>query len=1150
MLVGCHSWTASEDTQIPVGPGEQRTFELKEIAPEQAKDLLTQLALGTISIVPDRNAIAVIGSASDVYRASVALDLVDTRERYRVETLASVSEAESVPANDHIAEVLGGVQIGTFAHPPQGGDRVRALIDVHGESIVAIIPARIQRELLDSVESTPNRLHPGSGEAGPNAVRSPVAGADGNEVTKGSSSPVFSGSLAPTDAAQNSDTVTPPQAIISTEAIAREPSATETNLPTAGMWEDGRETAGRIVPRAASELTAVKTLYTPALPANAEDVLQLNLPDRLELTQLLDLAAEYLSIDYLYEPDKIRGQSVSLRLHGKLQGEIRVRDLYPLLESVLKFKGLAMTSHQGNLVTIIPVAEALQADPALLDPNDTSLSAGDMVVTRVFNLQYVDTASALNLLDSMKLGVAASPIAGTGTLIVTCYAHRMDRIRRLLEMADRPGRPREFRFRQLKYAMARTLANKVELLASQLQTIPVKIAPLAPKRPAAMQEVHVSSPPPPPTPQGATEAVSGSSGERHTVYLDVDERTNRLLMIGPVEELATVEELINVLDVAQHDPRTIKVYPIAHLPATDAKEKLEELEIVREAPLVAGAAPPLSVKRVRRSPDSPSRATEAEPIEIEQIQVAVLEATNSLLVNAVQEQHARIAAVLRHMDVVQPDLRSFKVYEIKHVDAEEVKKQFSQFDLVGKNDKTPEIPAPEQTVHPGAILPVAPTTMAEEPTTTYEPQVSVLESTNSLLINATVSQHTRMASVIEHVDTPARQEAIPYEIYFLENQDPNQMADVLGRLVQETITDKDGKIQEVASQTEEEIVIIPDGATFSVIVYASRRNQEWVADLIEKLDKRRPQVLIDVTLVEINKTEAFSYDLNLIESFPDLTTTSGLTGSITDTVTASTVLDRLSKSGRSQFADYQSNGGDFTAFYGDKHINLLLQAMQSKNYGRILAKPKILVNDNQAGTIKTTDTTYVTRRSSIPVSSGGAGTDATLIETAVEYESYEAGITLNITPHISQGELLRLDIELTRSDFREMNDEKPPDTTASELTTTVFVPDGSTIILGGLVKLNQNKGGAKVPLLGDIPLVGGLFRSINNSDIQNKLYVFVKAEIIRPGGTQSQSMAELETLSQKNRAAFEKHESGFQNYQDWPGIKPKPIEPKSVLEAQ
>ena len=175
----------------------------------------------------------------------------------------------------------------------------------------------------------------------------------------------------------------------------------------------------------------------------------------------------------------------------------------------------------------------------------------------------------------------------------------------------------------------------------------------------------------------------------------------------------------------------------------------------------------------------------------------------------------------------------------------------------------------------------------------------------------------------------------------------------------------------------------------------------------------------------------------------------------------------------------------------------------------------------------------------------------TLVETAVNYEPYEAGITLDITPHISQGDLLRMEIELTRSDFRETEDaEKPPDQTASELKTTVFVPDASTIILGGLLRLNQNKGGTKVPILGDIPIVGGLFRTISNKDLQSKLYIFVKAEIIRPAGVLTRGMQQLETISERNRQAFEEHEQEFQGYESWPGIKSQPIDPPKVLEAR
>ncbi len=83
----------------------------------------------------------------------------------------------------------------------------------------------------------------------------------------------------------------------------------------------------------------------------------------------------------------------------------------------------------------------------------------------------------------------------------------------------------------------------------------------------------------------------------------------------------------------------------------------------------------------------------------------------------------------------------------------------------------------------------------------------------------------------------------------------------------------------------------------------------------QAVGRTQPQVLIDITLVEISKTEALNYDLNLIQSFPGLMATSGLTRRIISNVTSSDIINKLNKSGRGQFAGYQSNGGpvDFHA---------------------------------------------------------------------------------------------------------------------------------------------------------------------------------------------------------------------------------------------
>jgi type II secretory pathway component GspD/PulD (secretin) len=221
-------------------------------------------------------------------------------------------------------------------------------------------------------------------------------------------------------------------------------------------------------------------------------------------------------------------------------------------------------------------------------------------------------------------------------------------------------------------------------------------------------------------------------------------------------------------------------------------------------------------------------------------------------------------------------------------------------------------------------------------------------------------------------------------------------------------------------------------------------------------------------------------------------------------------------------------------------VQALLTAIQRKNYGRVLAKPKILVDDGQEGEISTTDaTTYV--KESIQVPDQGAPI------TTRDFEPVEAKIQLQITPHISEGDLLRLDVHLSREDFGTRPAEgAPPDITTSEVTTTVFVPDKNTVILGGLVKLNQSKGGSKVPILGDIPLIGALFRSVDNSDVEKKLYVFLKANTVRP--FDEAQLEDLQNISEEHRKTFEKSEAEFQKHQDIPGIKPEPMQPERVLD--
>ena len=290
-----------------------------------------------------------------------------------------------------------------------------------------------------------------------------------------------------------------------------------------------------------------------------------------------------------------------------------------------------------------------------------------------------------------------------------------------------------------------------------------------------------------------------------------------------------------------------------------------------------------------------------------------------------------------------------------------------------------------------------------------EPQVVVIESTNSLLVNATAEQHVQIATIISYVDSETLTQAIPYVIYGLENQDPVKLAEVLQKLIQETIKDKEGKVEQTIKKTEEEIIIVPDENTFSIIVYASKKNQEWIGNLIKQLDKRRPQVLIDVSLVEINQKDAFEYDLNLIANAKD-----AVTGNI---AIKSTPLPYTTGSKIEGGFDSSKVADAFQGFFSDDKIQALLTAIDTKHYGRILAKPKILVNDNEEGKINTIQTTYVAEENII-IPGQTAGQQQASTYTTKTFKPYDAKIELVIKPHISEGNLLRLEVNMVREDFK------------------------------------------------------------------------------------------------------------------------------------
>ncbi len=867
------------------------------------------------------------------------------------------------------------------------------------------------------------------------------------------------------------------------------------------------------------------------------------LPEKVTVQALIELVGKQLGLNYVYDVTTVKGD-VMLKIHD---GKIKVKDVYALLESVLKFKALVMV-RRGNLVMILPTSQAQNYDPTIITSVE-DIRPGDVIVTSVFHLEHIATATAENMLTRMKLGAQGfNSIPETGTLVVTDYAYRMDRIEQLLDMIDVAGEERKFHSRMLEYMIASKLAGKVEILARQLGTIEVTIA--ASKAPTVTR-IDPRTKKPIPVPPSRTPATAVKKG----VYVDTDDRTNRIIMIGIKDDIDVLNDLIDSLDVPQQGLKSVMEYKINFVEAVEVVNVLKELGLIQ---VNASGGTSSARPTIAKPPTSGGAgATEAA-------QISIRLDSNALLVNATSEQHSAIKMVISYVDVAQEDRGLIREYEIQFVDTTEIMDTLGELGIIestsarrtsSSSTARPTVPAAK----PGTPASTAPRlTGAAEDITADQPQIAILEATNSLLVKATPAQHDAIAMIIAHVDRELDEVVTPYVIYALENQDPAELADTLNELIRETTTEvpKDSKVQSKpvvsVSQEEERIKIIPDVATYSLIVFANKKNQQWISALITTLDEYRPQVLLDVTLVEISQDNEFNFDLDMVSKFPTLAEGGSMTSLTKAGITG--VSGLLESFPGNRITEASVTNGSGVAFYADNHIQALLKLMDKKSYGRILARPSLLVRDNQEGQIKAEKKIFVAEEKTNVITGEGGN-----ISTAsdIQFKDYSSGVTLTITPHIASEKLLQLDIVLDRTDFvtgaektATIGDKtvpKPLDTVSSNVSTYAVVPDGATIILGGIETMTQTKIVTKIPLLGDIPLIGTLFRGIDESDEQSKLYVFVKANIIQPGDELS-GKSDIEVISQKKRRAFEEEERLFQNLQTMPGVEPEVLDPLTILE--
>ncbi|MCP3952019.1 MAG: type II secretion system secretin GspD [Desulfobacterales bacterium] len=361
------------------------------------------------------------------------------------------------------------------------------------------------------------------------------------------------------------------------------------------------------------------------------------------------------------------------------------------------------------------------------------------------------------------------------------------------------------------------------------------------------------------------------------------------------------------------------------------------------------------------------------------------------------------------------------------------------------------------------------------------------ERTNAIVVLASEIETIRIKALLALLDKEVPKGEEKLRVYYLENANAEDLAKVLQTILsKQTGQVKKGKKE--PALVSEGVRITADKATNSLIIMAQKEDYAVLEDIIKQLDIPRLMVYLETLIMEVNVDKDFNLGVEWQAggtsayqgkdivygggsgkggSIPGLSAVTyplGLSlGIIGDGITAGGVT-------------FPSIAAFINAHQKDKDVH-------------ILSTPQILTKDNEEAKI------YVGKNVPFQTRSGSSSA-STDVYTSYEYK--DVGITLKITPQISKDRLVSLKIaqEISKLDELATNTDDRPTTLKRTIDTTVVVKDKNTIVIGGLIDTNATVTVNKVPLLGDIPLLGALFRSTSRASEKTNLFIFLTPHVL------------------------------------------------------
>ena len=360
------------------------------------------------------------------------------------------------------------------------------------------------------------------------------------------------------------------------------------------------------------------------------------------------------------------------------------------------------------------------------------------------------------------------------------------------------------------------------------------------------------------------------------------------------------------------------------------------------------------------------------------------------------------------------------------------------------------------------------------------------ERTNSMVVKGEKATVERVVQLISQLDVPANRSGTT-KVIRLAHSDAVEMAEILRNTI---VDDEDSKSNKV------KISIQPDKALNALVIRAAPSAMLEIMDIIDSLDVRRLQVLIEAAIVEVTAdfsrqlgSELFIADLSGSNTPLGLTAPSGTLAQILKNIALgnSGLPDDIGTSPLLGGGRLNADGTSFAA---------IIRALSTNGDVNLLSTPSITTMDNEKAKIVVGQNVPFRTGST---TSGSNGTSNPF--TTIQRE--DVGLTLEVTPHIHDGNLVRLKVhsevsEVDPASLSVIGAQGSADliTNIRTIDTTILVDDQEVIIIGGLIRDKETSNESKVPLLGSIPGIGFLFRSTTTTTQKQNLLVFLRPTVL------------------------------------------------------